>query len=370
MQKNGALNTALKTRKNIKTIKFLLKFFSWNGLIIGLLIILGIVIIGAVTGSSGISSGGSTTITGGTLTLSPSTLKWQDEVMKEAKEQEVEDLVPYIMAIIEVESKGILPDVMQSSESAGLPPNTLDSIASIKQGIKYLKSAFALGESLGIEDYMATVQSYNFGTAYISYLATQEKTHSVDIAEKYSRDVVAPSLGNTLSSTYSYVNAISQANGKTYLYRNGGNFHYAYLVQQYVGIGNADSALGNDVFQTILNEGLKYEGNPYVWGGYNPDMGFDCSGFVQWVYAKAGISLPRTASEQYSATEEISPEEAKPGDLIFFKGTYGSPEHISHIGIYIDETRMYDSNGSGVGYHYWNDNYWSKYYAGIRRVLN
>src|SRR5690625_7060000 len=74
--------------------------------------------------------------------------------------------------------------------------------------------------------------------------------------------------------------------------------------------------------QTVMNEALKYEGFPYVFGGANPNTSFDCSGLTQWVYRKAGIELPRTAQQQYEATEYIPLSEAKPGDLIFFHSTY------------------------------------------------
>ena len=58
-----------------------------------------------------------------------------------------------------------------------------------------------------------------------------------------------------------------------------------------------------DGYENIMKEALKYEGQPYVWGGSNPKSGFDCSGLVQWSYAKAGITLPRTAQEQHGATK-------------------------------------------------------------------
>lgn len=96
-----------------------------------------------------------------------------------------------------------------------------------------------------------------------------------------------------------------------------------------------------------MDEAIKYIiGWSYSWGGYTPSMGFDCSGLVQYAFGKAGISLPRVASQQRQVTEKIDIKDAKPGDLVFFKGTYGAPDHISHVGFYVDETRMYDSNRS------------------------
>lgn len=115
---------------------------------------------------------------------------------------------------------------MQSSESAGLPRNSIrNPIDSIEQGIRYLSNIRNEAESLGIEDLSAIFQAYNFGSNYLSWLANNDYKHSLDIAEIYSRDVVAPSLGNTTGRRMEYVNAFPIANGKTYRYVNGGNFH-------------------------------------------------------------------------------------------------------------------------------------------------
>lgn len=126
--------------------------------------------------------------------------------------------------------------------------------------------------------------------------------------------------------------------------------------------------LGNALSEKVMAESLKYEGTPYVSGGSCPDSGFDCSGLVQWNYKKAGVILPRTAKEQWAATVEVASDKAQPGDLVFFKGTYGGEDHISHVGIYIDESRMYNSNNSGVGYSTWSNGYWKKHFDSIRRI--
>ena len=359
--------TALAIRR-AKRIKKILLFLNVNTILVGGGIFIGMIVIGALLG--GLAGQSNQQVGGGRLPLSETTLQWQDEVQMEAQKQGVPELVPYIMAIIQVESQGVGTDIMQSSESAGLPPNAFtDPLQSIEQGIKYLKNGVVLGESLGFTDFWGIVQSYNFGTAYVSHLATKKTPHSIGIAEAYSRDVVGPSLGNTTGLTYSYVNAVSQSYGKTYLYANAGNYYYADLVRQYVGSGSGESVVGSETYKLIMGEALKYEGNPYVWGGGNPAVGFDCSGLTQWVYQMAGITLPRVASDQYGATVPVSIEDAQPGDLIFFKGTYGAPEYISHVGIYVDESRMFDANDSGVGYHYWSSGYWQQHFAGIRRVV-
>ncbi|MDN6964037.1 C40 family peptidase, partial [Enterococcus faecium] len=144
--------------------------------------------------------------------------------------------------------------------------------------------------------------------------------------------------------------------GKTYLYLNGGNFYYAELVKQYIGGGSGNQANPSEFWGKMKTEIEKYQGWPYVWGGKNPTTGFDCSGLTANLYQfSAGITIDSYTVTQYEATEAVSIKEAKAGDLIFFRGTYGAPDFISHVGIYVNETTMYDSNSSGIGYHNWQD---------------
>ena len=92
-------------------------------------------------------------------------------------------------------------------------------------------------------------------------------------------------------------------------------------------------ALTDSEFATIYEEAKKYVGTPYVWGGFTPETGFDCSGYVCWVYNQAGYDVGRTtANGLWQKSQHISEAEAKPGDLVFFKGTYDTPG-MSHVGI-------------------------------------
>lgn len=121
-------------------------------------------------------------------------------------------------------------------------------------------------------------------------------------------------------------------------------------------------------YDAVLREAQKYEGWPYTWGGSHPESGFDCSGLTQWAFHTAGVALPRTATAQYDATTRIGVNEVKAGDLIFFKGTYGGPDHISHVGIVVNATTMYDSDSAGIGYHQFATGYWKQHFAGFGRV--
>ena len=92
-------------------------------------------------------------------------------------------------------------------------------------------------------------------------------------------------------------------------------------------------ALTNSEFAVIYKEAQKYVGTPYVWGGSTPETGFDCSGYVCWVYNQNGYNVGRTtANGLWNKSQHISEAEAKPGDLVFFEGTYDTPGK-SHVGI-------------------------------------
>lgn len=298
--------------------------------------------------------------------LPESVLRWKPEVERIAKMNDISEYVDIVLAIIMVESRGEGGDLMQSSESAGLPPNAIkDPIKSLEQGIKYFAGNVRASKELGCDVWTA-VGGYNFGSNYIRFISENGKKHDVSIAERYSRDVVAPSLGNTTGIMYNYPNlvAIPYNGGKLYL--NGGNFFYVSLVQQHLSTGNSNGTIEN--FTNIMNEAKKYEGQPYVWGGAHPSTGFDCSGLTQWCYGLSGIKIGRVTTEQWANTTAVDPKDAKAGDLIFFQGTYGAPDYISHVGIYVDANKMYDSNSSGIGYHTWSEGYWKQHFAGIRRV--
>ncbi len=111
-----------------------------------------------------------------------------------------------------------------------------------------------------------------------------------------------------------------------------------------------------------ISTAKQFLGRPYVWGGSNPSTGFDCSGLVQWSYKQAGVSLPRTASQQYLATQRISAGEARVGDLVFF--SYGSG--VAHVGIYLGNNTMIDAQNNGVVIE--SLDWWNQYLVGFGRI--
>ncbi|MHB8077122.1 C40 family peptidase [Desulfosporosinus fructosivorans] len=129
-------------------------------------------------------------------------------------------------------------------------------------------------------------------------------------------------------------------------------------VSQQVSRGSAE-------VDKLISRAMSLQGVPYLWGGTTRD-GFDCSGFVQYVFKASGVSLPRTSFEQYKVGTPVSRDQLKPGDLVFFT-TY--KPGASDVRIYIGGGRTLGSASEGVGIHSLSDSYWSKRYIGARRVL-
>ena len=126
-------------------------------------------------------------------------------------------------------------------------------------------------------------------------------------------------------------------------------------------------ALTDEEFAAIYKEAQKYVGTPYVWGGSTPDTGFDCSGYVCWVYNQNGYDVGRTtANGLWNKSQHISEAEAKPGDLVFFEGTYDTPGK-SHVGIYLGNGKMV-SAGDPIKYADIHSSYWQKYLSGFGRL--
>ena len=128
-------------------------------------------------------------------------------------------------------------------------------------------------------------------------------------------------------------------------------------------------ALDDPAFAALMKEATKYIGWPYVWGGSSPSTSFDCSGFVCWVYTASGVhNLPRTTAQGiYNQCAIISPSEAKPGDIIFFTGTYDSPGPVSHVGIYVGDGMMLHC-GSPIQYANINSSYWQTHFYAFGRL--
>lgn len=188
----------------------------------------------------------------------------------------ISDYIGLAYALIMVENPGTdgTDDIMQSSESAGYPgPGYLTGEASVNQGCKHLAQQIKNGQDQNV-DIWGVMQGYNFGSAYIPWLSNRGGVNTTDLAEVYSRTVVAPSLGNTTGATYPYVNAVSQADGRTYLYVNGGNFHYAAMIRQYVKVNESSGYVIPISKPVTVTSEFGYRYHP-ITGSYELHNGID-----------------------------------------------------------------------------------------------
>ncbi len=126
-------------------------------------------------------------------------------------------------------------------------------------------------------------------------------------------------------------------------------------------------ALSDPEFAAMLEEAEKYLGTPYVWGGSSPETGFDCSGYVCWVLNQSGWDVGRTtANGLWQQSAKVSEHEAKPGDLVFFQGTYDTPG-ASHVGLYVGNGMMI-SAGDPIKYSNIHSSYWDDHLLGFGRI--
>ncbi|MFX3625295.1 MAG: lysozyme family protein [Ectobacillus sp.] len=282
--------------------------------------------------------------------MAPEVLRWEPIVKEYVQQYGLgEEQVPVLLSIMMQESGGRAADVMQSSESAGFAPGTItDPVASIRQGVIHWKNMLETAGKLGITDLPTIIQSYNYGPGWLYYIKDHGKVGTEELRKQFS------ALHTTTGvcgwrSPYCY-----------------GDYTYAVKVMNFLNSSQGITG-GSDLFQEIMEEGLKYEGWPYVWAGETPSTSFDCSGLTKWMYAAAGVHLPRTAQEQYAYTKRISEQELQPGDLVFFTGT-SDHAFISHVGVYVGNGKMYNSNSSGVEYSDLTKPVWRSKIYGYGRV--
>lgn len=126
-------------------------------------------------------------------------------------------------------------------------------------------------------------------------------------------------------------------------------------------------ALEDETFAAIIAEAEKYLGYPYVWGGSNPNTSFDCSGYVSWVINHSGWNVGRLGAQGLcNICTPVTGTQARPGDLIFFKGTYDTPG-VSHVGIYVGNGMMIHC-GNPISYANVNTTYWKNHFYAYGRL--
>ena len=230
---------------------------------------------------------------------------------------------------------------------------------------KYLNAATKENAELGygrITGNKVNVRS-GPGTGYstVATAAINDKAYIIGINNKWFKVIYSNTVGY-IRSDYVELTEIPYENrdsNKSPLFFRGGKS---------TGVAPSAAALKGTkpTAAAIIATAKQYIGVPYVWGGSTPS-GFDCSGFVQYVFKAHGVTLPRTSKEQYSVGTYVSKANLKAGDLVFFE-TEGNG--VSHLGIYIGNNQfIHASTSKGVIISSMSNTYWAPRYYGAKRIL-
>jgi Lysozyme-like/NlpC/P60 family len=281
----------------------------------------------------------------GTAQVSAEVLRYEPLIRKYAEEYGIGEYVGLIMALIQQESGGRHLDVMQSSESIGLPPGTItDPEYSIQIGVKYF--AEVMKQAKG--DIRLALHGYNFGNGFIPY-ALERGGYSKEVAAEFSQRMAAK-MGWDKYGDPHYVDHVLR--------------YYNAEDGSVVVVGDGTQRFDVKEVHNIMKEFL---GLPYVWGGRTPAAGgFDCSGLLEYAFEQVGIDLYGTAESQYNKTIPVPEDQIKPGDLVFFSTYKQGP---SHVGLYVGEGKFINANGSN-GTSYSSVEEWKQLYPflGFRRI--
>lgn len=203
--------------------------------------------------------------------------------------------------------------------------------------------------------------------------STERYTYTVTVSYNYyilnttltniGIDTVVNAAGLTADQRERYAILLETQGNKSYLFGDSIYTNPTNPPGEYLDYDIPGEALTDATFAAMIQEAERYLGYPYVWGGSSPSTSFDCSGFVSWVINHSGWSVGRqTANGLFNLTSHISPSDAKPGDLIFFQGTYAAAgSRASHVGIYVGNGMMIHC-GNPISYASVNTSYWQEHF--------
>lgn len=274
-------------------------------------------------------------------------MQYKPIIEKELKKYGLEEHINVLLAITTQESGGTASlDIMQASESLGLPPNTIqDPLYSVSVGVKYFSEVMEQAEKAGV-DVDTAIQAYNMGNGFIGFVAQNGGTYSSDLAQQFS----------------------TQMKDKTgwVVY---GDPNYVSNIKRYMGSVEGNSVVATGELADFQKMFEAYQGMPYVFGGASPSTSFDCSGLWFHLFPKIGVNLPRTAQQQYDFSKKIEEDELQAGDFVFFHSTYETSDYITHLGMYMGEGIMYHA-GDPLQYSNIETPYWQEHLAGYGRIVD
>ena len=218
-------------------------------------------------------------------------LQYQPLIEEELKKYGLDEHINVLLAITTQESGGVGSlDIMQSSESLGLPPNTIqDPLYSIEVGVKYFAEVMAEAEQANVDTDTA-IQAYNMGNGFIPFVAENGGVFTTELAQQFSNQMKA----KTGWIVY-------------------GDPNYVANVKRYMGSAEGTTVVVTGELADFQKMFEQYEGMPYVFGGASPSTSFDCSGLWYYLFPKIGVNVPRTAQAQYDFSKKVTKDELQPG---------------------------------------------------------
>lgn len=215
-----------------------------------------------------------------------------------------------------------------------------------------------------------------FAQQYVLTLTEEVETRTDDNGQPYDYYILNVELVNNSLNTLADTNLTEDQRELYGIYlESKGNRDYLFADDIYSNAVDPPEytipgeALSDTTFRTLITEAERYLGYPYVWGGSSPSTSFDCSGFVCWVFKNSGVyPLERTTAQGiYNQCSIVAREDAKPGDIIFFTGTYNAGEPVTHVGIYVGDNMMIHC-GNPIQYANITSAYWTEHFYAFGRL--
>lgn len=238
--------------------------------------------------------------------------------------------------------------------------------------ISYLTAKYECFTFADIETELDTL----FEQQYILTLSEEVETRIDDEGNEYNYYILNVELVNNNLNMLANTNLTDDQRELYGIYlETKGNRDYLFVDDIYSNVVTPPSytipgeALSDATFRTLITEAERYLGYPYVWGGSSPSTSFDCSGFVCWVFKNSGVyPLERTTAQGiFNQCAVVSRADAKPGDIIFFTGTYNAGEPVTHVGIYVGNGMMIHC-GNPIQYASIDSSYWSSHFYAFGRL--
>lgn len=348
---NSRAATAVKGWATKKIWGWLIGLFGITNLLVLLfLLIVVLMMVGAAqttdTSSSSVSS----------ENISPEVEKYRSVVTQYCQQDGIPNMVDAILAIMMQESGGTGNDVMQSSESLGSPPDSLSPEDSIRAGVAAFARNYKTAQEVKHNQFETALQGYNFGNGYVSWAIKRDGGYTKENAVEFAR-IHSHGQKRIIGAQGKYVWAY-------------GDQDYVDHVERYLTVNDGKGSLPSLGAQaeTAISQGEKLIGHTtYVFGGGRSESDikagrFDCSSFVHYAFAKAGINVGWTTDQLVSEGQRIPANEAKRGDLVFFD-TY---KKNGHVGILLGNGQFLACNTSnGVEISSLSNSYWKSVYHGV-----